>query len=217
MQIVKLAVRMPQGLFPLPRLLLLGSVALGLMLPATAGKPKFAVVDVTRAFEAYHLAAEEKARIVADRSKLKKDPRLEKIKLTRVELLDLRNNVRDGTLSEAEREEYFRKFQMKAYELRALQRDTVQNLEEQSKNIDADMVKKTRHLLGEVHAAIRKVSLEGDFDHVFEKSGKTSSQIPPLIYIRDATDITDLVIEVLNKDAPPKKDVATSLNGPPSR
>jgi hypothetical protein len=33
-----------------------------------------------------------------------------------------------------------------------------------------------------------------------------------LIYIRDATDITDQVIAVLNKDKPAEKEVATTTN-----
>ena len=50
---------------------------------------------------------------------------------------------------------------------------------------------------------------------VFELGGNTSSQIPTLIYIRNATDITDLVIESLNKNQPEDKKVAAA-DGIPS-
>ena len=185
-------------------------IASGLSLPLLAERPKFAVVNVTQAFEAYHLSVEEHARTRAAREELKKDKRLERIKLTRVELLDLRNNVRDATLPEAQRQEYFRKFQMKAHELRSLQRDTIHHLDEQNKTIDEAMVKKTRVLLEAVRAVVQNLGEEGGYDYVFEMGGKTSSQIAPLIYIRHATDLTELVIETLNKDAPAKKAVATT-------
>ncbi len=205
---------MQHRVFPRPRLLLPAILVLSLSLPASGEKPRFAVVDVAKAFEAYHVTQEEKEKNNnnAARAELKKDKRLEQIKLTRVELLDLRENVRDTTLSEAQREEYFRKFQIKAHELRSLQRDTLNYLAEQKRIIDTAMVDKTKELLETIRSVVREISEEGGYDYVFEKGGKTSSQIAPLIYIRNATDLTDLVIKTLNKDAPPEKAVATVEN-----
>jgi Skp family chaperone for outer membrane proteins len=194
---------------PLPKLLLAASAVLGLALPAFAEKPKFAVVDITRAFEAYHVTILEKEKIRESRAALKRDPRLEKIKLMELELVELRDKVRDVTLSEGERQLHYREFHLKDQDLRKLQRDAREDLSERSRTIDVAMVHKTRHLLGEVRAVVQKVSEEGGFDFAFEKSGKTSSQIPTLIYIRDATDITDLVIEILNNGNAVETDIAT--------
>lgn len=212
MQKINIALRMHHRVFPRPRLPLSAILALSLSLPALAEKPKFAVVDVAKAFEAYHVTLEEKEKNKAARAELKKDKRLEQIKLTRVELLDLRENVRDTTLAEAQREEYFRKFQIKAHELRSLQRDTLNYLAEQNRIIDTAMVDKTKELLETIRSVVREIGEQGGYDYVFEKGGKTSSQIAPLIYIRNATDLTDLVIKTLNKDAPPRKAVATVGN-----
>lgn len=197
---------MPRLLLPrfCPAFLLL----LGLALPSAAQKPNFATVDISRAFEAYHITVAEREKIRQARAELKRDPRLEKIKLLEVELLDLRDRVRDTTLTDSERQNHFRKFQIKAQDLRALQRATIEHLDEQARIIDEGMVKKTRHLLGEIRAAVQKLALEGGYDYVFESSGKTSSQIQSLIYIRHATDLTDLVIEALN-GGEADKDIAT--------
>ena len=74
------------------------------------------------------------------------------------------------------------------------------------------MVRTTRELLGDVRAIVQKIAEEEGFDHVFEVSGETSSQLSTLIYIRNATDLTDRVIEELNKDQPKEK-VATNSGG----
>ena len=56
------------------------------------------------------------------------------------------------------------------------------------------------------------VAFEEGFDHVFEVSGETSSQLSTLIYIRNATDLTDRVIKELNKKQSKEK-VPTNSGG----
>lgn len=194
----------------LPRLCLLLSAALGLALPALAEKPKFATVDVSHAFEAYYLTVAEKAKIKTAREKLAKDPRHEVLKLLEVEVRDLKDQTRDPTLTERERKEFYRRYMMKNYERVSLRRERDENLAEQLKSINEGMVSKTYELLGDVRAIVQKIAEDEGFDYVFETSGKTSSQIEPLIYIRNSTDLTELVITELNKNKPPEKDVATT-------
>lgn len=196
------------------------SLALVLFLSggSRAEKPKFAVVDVSKAFEAYYVTIEEKSNIQDARDELKRDPRLEKIKLIKVELQELRDKVRDSTFTETERRDYFRQFQIKTQDLRALQRATVEHIDEQARVIDEAMVKRTRQLLGEVREVVQRLAAKEGFDFVFEVGGKTSSQIPSLIYIREATDLTDRVIEILNNDGvDPNDDIAAAKAAIPAR
>ena len=74
------------------------------------------------------------------------------------------------------------------------------------------MVQKTRELLQDVQNIVRKIAEEEGIDHVFEVSGKSSSQLPSLIYIRNATDLTDRVIEELNRNQP-EKEIPSSASG----
>lgn len=101
---------------------------------------------------------------------------------------------------------------MKNYERVSLRRERDEHMSEQLKLINESMVKKTYDLLGDIRAIVQKIADEKGFDFVFEKSGKTSSQLAPLIYIRNSTDITELVITELNKNKPPEKDVASTVN-----
>lgn len=201
---------------PQSRFLLTAATGLGLAATLMAEKPRIATFDAAVAFESYHVAKAERTKVGEAKKKLASDPRVEQLKLTRVELLELRDKVRDTSLPEDARQEYFRKFQMKAHELNSLRRDITNSREEQTKAIDEAMVKKTKELLGTINATVQKVATAEGFDMVFEKGGTTSSQVSTLVYVRDATDITQQVIKELNRDAPVEKEVATTNKAVPA-
>lgn len=192
----------PSWLFP--------AIVLSFAIPAHAGKPRFATLDVAKAFEAYHLTVTERARVSEARGKLQQDPRRETIKLLEVELKDLKEQVEDPAFTEDQRKDYYRRYMMKNFERDSLRREYEKHLEEQNRLIDEALVKKTYDLLGDVRAIVQRVAEEDGFDYVFEVSGKTSSQLTTLIYIRNATDLTGRIIAELNKDAPGEKVAANS-------
>ncbi len=194
--------------------LLLAVLGLLLPLPATAGKPKFATLDMARAFEAYHLTISARAKVQEARKTLEQDPRGETIKLLDVELRDLKAQVENPTLTESQRRDCYRRYLTKNHERLSLKREHEKHVAEQLDLINKGMVAKTRELLRDVEAIVQKIAEEDSFDHVFEVSGKTSSRLPSLLYIRNATDLTDRVIRELNKNRP-EEEVATSSGGQP--
>ena len=192
---------------PLPAVL-----GLLLSLDAAAGKPKFATLDMAKAFEAYHLTVTARAQVQEARKALQQDPRRETIKLLDVELRDLKAHVQDPIFTEAQRKDYYRRYMIKNHERLSLKREHEKHLAEQLNLINRGMVDKTRELLRNVRTIVRKIAEEDGYDHVFEVSGKTSSQLSSLIYIRNATDLTDRVIEELNRNRP-NAEVSTSAGG----
>ncbi|MBJ07031.1 MAG: hypothetical protein CMO40_07970 [Verrucomicrobiaceae bacterium] len=188
-----------------PHFWLLPIFVLLLAAPIRAGKPRFATLDVAKAFEAYHLTITERTAVSEARSKLQQDTRSETLKLLEVELKDLKGRAKDPALSEDEREEYYRRYMLKNFERDSLKRQYEKHLAEQNRLINEGMVKRTYELLGDLRALARKVAEEEGFDYVFEVSGKTSSQLSTLIYIRDATDLTARIIAELNRDVAAEK------------
>lgn len=173
------------------------------LLPVVAGKPRIATVDASSLFTGYYKTKTEQTKLAEAKLKLQGDPRLALIKQLSAELKELRGQVRNTNRSDREREEYFRKFQMKTHELRSLRRDTTQHLEAKQKELNARLVTMSQALLAEIQAVIQKVASTEGYDMVLEKGGDTSSQVPTLIYVRHSTDITALVLKELNKNAPP--------------
>ena len=103
---------------------------------------------------------------------------------------------------------------MKNQERLSLKRQHEQHHAEQLNLINKGMVENTRKLLRDVRAIVQEIAGKDCFDYVFEVSGKTSSQVCSLLYIRNATDLTDRVIEELNRNRP-KEEVATNPGGSP--
>jgi len=189
----------------LRKLLACTSLLLLPLLPAAA-KPKVAVVDAQRAFTEYFATKSTHKKLAEAKLALQNDKRLPVIAATEKELQDLRNKVRDTTLTEEQREHFFKESEMKAHELRSLQRDTQKFLESEKQKMNQLLVSVTRKLQANVQTVIDQVAKAGDFEMVFESGGNTSSQVPTLLYIREATDITDTVIQRLNSTDPNNAD-----------
>ena len=186
------------------RFMMVAVIWLGGFGALSAGMPRVAPVDASVLFKGYHRTKTEQTKLAEAKLQLQEDPRLAVIKQIRQELHELRNEVRNTSNSELDREDFFRKFQMKSHELRSLQRDTTQRLEDRQKELNRRLVEMSKALLAEIHAKVQQVAGEEGYDLVLEKGGDTSSQVPTLIYIRHGTDITDLVLKELNKNKPPR-------------
>ena len=58
-------------------------------------------------------------------------------------------------------------------------------------------------ILEEIRKLVEEKAKLDNYDYVFDKSGLSTSQVPFLLYTKDATDITAALLKDLNKDAPP--------------
>ena len=66
------------------------------------------------------------------------------------------------------------------------------------------MVQRMKGILEEIRKLVEEQAKVDNFDYVFDKSGLSTSQVPFLLYAKDATDITASLLKDLNKDAPPE-------------
>jgi outer membrane protein len=64
------------------------------------------------------------------------------------------------------------------------------------------MVQRMKGILEEIRKLVEEKAKLDNFDYVFDKSGLSTSQVPILLYTKDATDITADLLKDLNKDAP---------------
>ena len=59
-------------------------------------------------------------------------------------------------------------------------------------------------ILEEIRKLVEEKAKVENFDYVFDKSGMSTSQVPFLLYTKDATDMTAILLKDLNKGAPPE-------------
>ena len=174
-------------------------------LPAVAqDKLKIATVDMQTLFKQYHRTNAAQKEINVERAKIQQNnnERLEAIRGLEDELQGLRKQLDDPSLSDKRKQELFKDFQMKTQEGVALDRERREFLQRRNTARNEKMVQKMRGILEEIRKLVEDRAKSDDYDYVFDKSGLSTSQVPFLLYTKDATDITGALLELLNKDAP---------------
>lgn len=178
-------------------------------LPAAAqDKLKIATVDMQQLFKEYHRTNEAQKQINVERARIQKEnnERLARIRELETELQNLRKQLEDPSISDKRKQELFKEFQMKTQEGVALDRERREYLQRRNAALNEKMVQRMRGILEEIRKLVEDQAKTDDYDYVFDKSGLSASQVPFLLYTKDATDITPGLLATLNKDAPEATD-----------
>ncbi|MDE0593734.1 MAG: OmpH family outer membrane protein [Roseibacillus sp.] len=176
-----------------------------LAVPAVAqDKLKIATVDMQTLFKQYHRTNEAQKEINVERAKIQQNnnERLETIRALEDELQSFRKQLEDPSISEKKKQDLYKTFQMKTQEGVALDRERREFLQRRNTALNEKMVQKMRGILEEIRKLVEDRAKSDDYDYVFDKSGLSTSQVPFLLYTKDATDITAGLLDLLNKDAP---------------
>ena len=186
---------------------LVPAVLVVLLFPLSAAaqdKLKIATVDMQTLFKQYYRTTAAQKEVNVERAKIQQNnnERLETIRALEDELQGLRKQLDDPSLSDKRKQELFKDFQMKTQEGVALDRERREFLQRRNTALNEKMVQKMRGILEEIKKLVEDRAKADDYDYVFDKSGMSTSQVPFLLYTKDATDITGGLLGVLNKDAP---------------
>ena len=181
-------------------------VAAGLCATAAAqeSKLKIATVDMQQLFKEYHRTNEAQKQINVERARIQKEnnERLSRIRELDTELQNMRKQLEDPSISDQKKQTVYRDWQMKQNEGIALDRERREFLQRRNQALNEKMVQRMKGILEEIKKLVEEEAKTEDYDYVFDKSGLSTSQVPFLLYTKDATDITaDLLVD-LNKDAP---------------
>jgi outer membrane protein len=190
---------------PLRQLTLAAAGFIMLAVPAVAqDKLKIATVDMQTLFKQYHRTNEAQKEINVERAKIQQNnnERLETIRALEDELQSFRKQLEDPSISEKKKQDLYKIFQRKTQEGVALDRERREFLQRRNTALNEKMVQKMRGILEEIRKLVEDRAKSDDYDYVFDKSGLSTSQVPFLLYTKDATDITAGLLDLLNKDAP---------------
>lgn len=178
------------------------------MLPSMAAQ-KIVTVNIEKIFNSYYKTPQVENIIQKQmqvyQNYLKK--KMEKVrdldKKFRVEL-DKAQNV---TLSAADRSKAAQNAEKYNSEIRLLRTEMESYSNEKRQEMTKMTLEKRASLMQDISACVRKVAQGMAADFVFDVSGKTTHQIPALIYANPSSDITNDVLKILNKgNVPEKKD-----------
>jgi outer membrane protein len=171
---------------------------------AQNGKLNIATVDMQELFKQYHRTNEAQKQINVERARIQKDnnERLQLIRDLEEELGNLRKQIEDPSMADSKKQTLFKDWQMKQQEGIALDRERREFLQRRNTALNEKMVQRMKGILEEIRKLVEEQAKVDNYDYVFDKSGLSTSQVPFLLYTKDATDITAGLLKDLNKDAP---------------
>ena len=129
-------------------------------------------------------------------------PRLARIRTLEEQLETLGKQLEDTTIAESKKQELFKQRQVKLQEGIALDRERREFLQRRNQALNEKLMQRMKGILEEIRKLVEEEAKLGNYDYVFDKSGMSTSQVPFLLYTKDATDITANLLKLLNKDAP---------------
>jgi Skp family chaperone for outer membrane proteins len=173
---------------------------------AQEGKLKIATVDMQQLFKKYYQTNEAQKEINVERARITEEnnDRTARIRELDTELQGMRKQLEDPSISESKKQSVFSEWNVKQQEGIALDRERREYLQRRNTSLNEKMVARMKGILDEIRKLVEEKAKTEDYDYVFDKSGLSTSQVPFFLYTKDATDITELLLKELNKDAPPE-------------
>jgi Skp family chaperone for outer membrane proteins len=166
---------------------------------------KIATVDMQELFKQYFKTNEAQQQINVERARINQDnnERLVRIRELETSITTLRTQIDDPTTADSRRQSLIQNLQAQQQDVVSLDRERREFLQRRERALNEKMGQRMRGILEEIRALVVEQARKDDYDFVFDKSGNSLSQVPVLLYTKDAADITTVVLEQLNKDAPP--------------
>ncbi len=177
---------------------------------AQDAKLKIATVDMQQLFKEYFKTNEAQQQINVERARIQKDnnEKLTAIRQIESDMQALKTQTEDPSLSDQKKAQVYKDNQAKYQEGIQLDKERREYLSRKNQALNEKMVQRMRGILEEIRKLVEERAKAENFDYVFDKSGMSTSQVPFLLYTKDATDITAALLKDLNKDAPADAKVA---------
>jgi Skp family chaperone for outer membrane proteins len=181
--------------------------ATSLISAASAQNLKVATVDMQELFMQYYQTNEAQDLINVERAKINQDneDRLKRIREIETNLENFKKQIEDPSVNESKKQSLIKDFQAQQQEGIQLDKERREYIQRRTTALNENMVQRMKSILDDIRKLVEQRSKADNFDFVFDKSGMSTSQVPVLLYSKDATDITASLLKVLNKDAPADK------------
>jgi outer membrane protein len=171
---------------------------------AQEAKMKIATVDMAQLFKEFYKTAIAQQEINVERARIQKDnnEKLTTMRQIESDIRVLKQQSEDPSLSDKKKAEVYKEYQSKYQEGIMLDKERREFLGRKDKALNEKMVERMRGILNEIRKLVEERAKSENYDFVFDKSGMSTSQVPFLLFSKDATDITPSLLKDLNKDAP---------------
>jgi outer membrane protein len=91
---------------------------------------------------------------------------------------------------------------MRQQEALALNREREEFLHRRTRAMNEKMMQRMREILEEIRKMVEEQGRTDDYDFVFDRTGLSTSQVPLLVYSKDAVDLTGKLLDRMNRARP---------------
>jgi outer membrane protein len=174
------------------------------MLSAQEANTKIATVDMQALFQAYHKTDETKKKFEEEQQLVIKDrdTRVESLKELEKNIQELGKQEADPSVADAKKQEIFNERQAKQQQFEGRRKELEEFLQRKQRAMNEQIQVRMKEIFGEIQEKVQQHATDGGYDYVLDKSGASSSQVPILLYTKDATDITEVLLKTINEGAP---------------
>ena len=171
---------------------------------------KIATVDMQKLVAQFYKTAEtrDSFKVYEDEIKEQNTIRVDAIKAIVEEAKKIQKQAEEPTLDREKKNELFNELNRKQQEVQGLDGDRTAWIQRKQ----AALTEKAKIDFGEVRMEIlkmvQKYGEDEGYDYIFDRSGASGAGVPILSYTKDATDLTAVLLEIINKDAPEKGEEA---------
>lgn len=176
----------------------------GILSAQETDRLKVATVDMQALFQEFHQTKstkvkfdEEQVRVVKDR-----DERVASLKKLEGDIESLKKQESDPSVADAKKQAIFTERQTKQLEFESLRKELEEYLQRKQRALQEQMQLRMKTILEEIRDKVQKHAEAENYDYVLDKTGTSTSQVPILLYTKDATDITEVLLKTINEGAP---------------
>ena len=165
---------------------------------------KMAGINVQRVFQEFHKTGRTEKQINQARIKIQKADRKVRAQLQRMEraVTAEAEKANDDSLSEDDKKALRDKLTLMLSERSQLNQERKKRYDGSNNQLNQDMINTMAGILGEIQRFVQSYAEENGFDIVFDLSGTSTNQLPPVMAGKGMADITSIVIAQLNQEDP---------------
>lgn len=176
-----------------------------------ANAPRIATVDIKALYEGSEGSKELSRQINSDRAQIQKDQNERRVAIQALdkELMSLRKQVEDPSVSASKKQAIAAKWEPMQQERIALERNLNEYVQRRSRALQEKMMQRMKLILTGIREVVDAHAKQEGYDYVLEKTGASSSQVPFILYSKDAADITAEILEKMKDASPAAKNDGT--------
>jgi outer membrane protein len=175
----------------------------GISAAQESARLKIATVDMATLFKEFTPTKEAQAKFQEEKGGVEKQAMERKARLdqTKQELDNLQKQLSDPSVSDAKKQALFTERQTKQQQGEALQREAEEFVARKNRALQEQLQLRIKDILEKIRNKVQKHAEAEGYDYVLDKTGTSTSQVPVLLYTKDATDITEALLKTLNEGA----------------